>query len=324
MRGDESMSAAKDRLLRPETIQHRDEMRRGRADTLRAPPAWTGSIFGLVVLLVLSGGLLLVFGRVGRIAEGPAVVWVERTIVTAPSSGVVANVHVCRGQLVAADEPLVGFTDVTERAELQRLDAAFDVQLIDRLREPHAAVPRQALAQLRPARAAAAALLARCTVRAPHAGVVADLQVRPSEFLSAGEPLLALTPNSPPHAAPAVLAWLPAVHLPQLKVGTKLNFEPLGYRHQSVSAVIEQVSAAAVGPQMARRRLGAALADTVPLAGPLVQVRARLSSTHLPVDDREYTLSHGMAGTAIVSLYTEPLMFRLFPWLRKVALGSQP
>ncbi|HKQ61092.1 MAG TPA: hypothetical protein VJS92_07360, partial [Candidatus Polarisedimenticolaceae bacterium] len=63
-------------LFRAEALRHHAE-RPERGDVLRLPPSWTRGAYWLLIAVGAAAALFVVFGRVRRYAEGPAVVRVE-------------------------------------------------------------------------------------------------------------------------------------------------------------------------------------------------------------------------------------------------------
>jgi len=76
-----------------------------------------------------------------------------------------------------------------------------------------------------------------------------------------------------------------------------------------------------LGPTEARRLLGPALGDSLPLTGPVVLLRARLPAEGFRAKRRTLDYHDGMVGRAEVRLGSERLLFLLVPALRG-ALGN--
>jgi membrane fusion protein (multidrug efflux system) len=155
--------------------------------------------------------------------------------------------------------------------------------------------------------------LEQWTVRAPEAGSVGDIHVRPGQVVAAGDPLLSLRG---PASDVSVIAMLPGSYRPLLAPGMVLRLELAGYRYAYETTTIEGIGDEVIGPQAARRYLGSEMADTVPLAGPVVVVRARLRSRTFMTDQRVHDLYDGMPGRAEVRVRSQRLLVLLVPSLR--------
>ena len=73
-----------------------------------------------------------------------------------------------------------------------------------------------------------------------------------------------------------------------------------------------------ISPSEAKRVLGAEVADSLTLGGPVVVVRGRLPSAEFEADDRKYQYHDGMLGTVEISVREERIVFALVPGLRKL------
>jgi hypothetical protein len=67
-----------------------------------------------------------------------------------------------------------------------------------------------------------------------------------------------------------------------------------------------------IGPEEARRSLGAQIGDALPITGPVVLVRAQLSTLTFEARGREYEFHDGMVGKAEVKVDHESLLSLLF------------
>ena len=173
------------------------------------------------------------------------------------------------------------------------------------------------LTRLRAEKENARAKLEERIVRAPRDGVVHDVRIGQGDFLDRGVQVLSLVPPDPAYT---VVALLPGHALPQLEEGQEMRLEIEGYPYAYVPATIETVGEEAIGPAEARRFLGAEIADTIPIGGPVVLVRGRLASDKFRAWEQEYSLHDNMRATAEVLVRTERLLLRLIPGLK--ALGS--
>ena len=248
-------------LFRGEAIRHAARAR-AEGDVLRILPTWTGWTYWVILAAFLTGLLYAFLGTVHEYGSGPSVVWVAgRSEVTATVASIVSRVDVVAGQRVEAGAALVRLHAAREAAELERLQREFDLQLARALRNPADGAARQALTALRAERELAAARVEQLTIRAPTAGVVGDVRIRPGQSLGGGDILLTLTAEPVDHV---ILAMLPAQYRPQLKPGMSLRFEVTGYRYAYQEMILESVGAQIIGPAEVRKKLN--LTKRAPLA----------------------------------------------------------
>ncbi len=303
-------------LFREEAVEHYLSAANREGDWLRISPRWMGATFWLLVGLVAA---FLVYSLVGTIDEhssGPAVVRLSgRTEVTASQPGAVVSVAVRPGDRVAAGQPLVRFHSDREAADLARIQREWELQLVERLRDPTDPAPAQALIALQTQRELARDRLEERVVRAPRAGLVGDVRCRPEQHVQAGEILLSLATAA---SRPTLVAVLPGQHRPLLERGMPLTLELRGYDHAPQHLEIAAVSEEVVGPEEARRVLGPDIAAAVTLTGPVVLVQAPFPAATFEVGGRTYELHDGMWGEAEVRVRSEPLLSALVPGMRTV------
>lgn len=96
-----------------------------------------------------------------------------------------------------------------------------------------------------------------------------------------------------------------------------LRLEVTGYRYVYQSFSIESVSSDVIAPSEARRVLGAEVADSLQITGPVAVVRGRLPAAAFVVDGRTLHYHDGMLGTAEVRVHSEPIVFALVPGTRR-------
>jgi membrane fusion protein (multidrug efflux system) len=209
----------------------------------------------------------------------------------------------------------VQFNVDDERAELDRLAEEFELQLLRELRDPLDESARQALSSLRAQRELAAARLQQRVVRAPLAGVVSDVRIRPGQHLGVGELLVSVVPENAPLS---LVALLPGRYRPMLKRGMTLRFELSGYRHEYRQTQIDAVAAEIIGPAEAKRFLGPDIADTVDVREPVVLVHARLPSAHFTSGGESFDYYDGLSAQAQARVRSEPLLLRAFPAFREL------
>jgi membrane fusion protein (multidrug efflux system) len=158
-------------------------------------------------------------------------------------------------------------------------------------------------------------------VRAPRAGVIGDISIRPGQLLEAGDIVLTIAGDD---TRVSVLALMPGHYRPQLRPGMSLRFEVTGYRYAYQELVVESVGAQLIGPAEVQRFLGPEIADTVSVEGPVVLVEARVASPSFEVDRTRLDFHHGMSGRAEARVRSEPALFALIPGLRAIFEGGPP
>jgi multidrug efflux pump subunit AcrA (membrane-fusion protein) len=304
-------------LFREEALAQHTAAQVHEGDLLRLSPSWTRWVFRLLLTVLAAALLYVTFGTLNDYAAGPAVVrFAGLTELTATAPGTVREVAVRAGQRVARGDLLVRFHDAEEAAERDRVEREFELRLVDRLRNPGDPAAAQALAGLRAERERAAARLAERIVRAPAAGVVGDVRVRPGQLVAPGQILLSLAGGRAGESRPRLAALLPGHYRPLVARGMPLRLAlegyPYSYQHLAVAAVGEEV----VGPEEARRYLGPGLADAVPIEGPVVLVFADLPSATFVADGETYRFHDGMWGRAEVKVRSERILEALVPGLK--------
>jgi multidrug resistance efflux pump len=286
------------------------------ADVLRISPAWSRWAYWLLVAAFTCGILYGFLGSIYEYASAPAVVWISgRTEVTATVDGTVSSIEVRPGQKVEAGALLVRFHAAREIADLERLQREFDLQLIKTLRDPSDAGARETLTSLRTQKDLAVARVEQLSVRAPQAGVIGDVRIRPGQLLSTGEIVLTLVGAD---TRVSIVAMVPAHYRPQLRPGMSMRFEVTGYRYAYLETNVESVGAQIIGPNEVQKYLGQEIADTVKVTGPVVLVEARPPSPTFQVDDQTFDFYHGMNGIAETRIRSESLLVSLAPSLRVV------
>jgi hypothetical protein len=199
------------------------------------------------------------------------------------------------------------------------MEQEFELQLIKRLHDPSDAAPEQALVSLNAQLQLARARVRERTVTAPAAGTVADVRVRPGQYLSPGQSLLSIVPvRGAGGGAPVVLVVLPGEYRPQLVRGMPIRFEISGYRYAYQRLTLESVDDEVVGPAEARRFLGPDAGDAMTINGPVVIVRARLPGSSFKAEGKTFRYHNGMAGQAEVEVRSEKILETLVPGLKPV------
>ncbi len=289
----------------------RERQRHG--DIIRITPRFIGVTYWLLLVMVLVSIVGLAVARTGRYAAGQAIVRAQgRTEVVAPIEGSLTAIDVQPGEVVEAGQVLARLDDRAAQRELARRQRAFEQQLRRRLHDPADPSGASALAALRQQRDAAADALARLQIRAPVAGRVADVRLRPGQSIRPGEPLLVLVDDTRPLE---VVALLPGHQRPELRPGMTLRLELWGYPNEYQALTVEAVDEQVVGPAEAQRLLGPQIADSLPMQGALAVVRASLPAHAFETELGPRRYHDGMQGSVELRLRDEPVVFALLPAL---------
>ncbi|MFP3939471.1 MAG: efflux RND transporter periplasmic adaptor subunit [Thermoanaerobaculia bacterium] len=278
---------------------------------LRNAPGWTRWTYWIMVAGAVALVCFGLFGRVSEYAAGPAVVRMAgRTEVTAPVAAAVRSVTVAPGESVERGQPLILFHGEREAAEARRLRALFEERLRQYLQDTAEPSAQAALIQARRELELAETRLQELTLRAPEDAVVGDIWVEVGEHLTPGRPVLSLESEA---GGGEVIALLPGRYRPLLSPGQPLRLQIQGYpfhsQRLSVSAVNDQV----LGPSEARQALGVTMRDGLPVAGPVVLVRARLPGDFFELAGRRVRYHNGMPGHAEVPVRSQRLLASLVP-----------
>ncbi len=311
-------------VFREEALDHHMTSARKEGDLLRISPVWIDWASWLLLGLAGAGLLFLIFGRIHERATGVAVIRLGgRSEITATAAGTVASIEAQPGTRVAEGASLVHLYGGPEVAELSRLEWEFELQLASRLRDPGDRGAEAALIGLGGQIELAKSRLAERDIRAPRAGLVADVRVRAGQQVVPGQVIASLSTDASPGGAPRVAVLLPGKVRPQLEVGLAIRLELDGFRYAYQRLEIESVSDEVLGPEEARRLLGSGVGEGAQITGPVVFAWARLPETGFTVDGRKYSYYDGMWGNAEVSLRSESLATALIPGLRVLTGGGR-
>lgn len=303
-------------LFREEAVERYASGASEHGDVLRLSPRWTRWTYWLLLVLLVVGAAFSLIFHLREWATGPAVVEIQgNRDLTATSAGVVTAVEVSPGDLVEEGQLLVRFYGAQEMAELDRIEQEFEMQLINRLRNPADRGAEAALIQLRAQRRLAQARLAERTVRAPMDGVVSDVRVREGTNVAPGNIVLSMASEG---TEPKVVALLPGQYRPLLEPGMPLRLEVSGYEYAYLDLTIESVGTDVVGPNEAKRYLSPEVMDAVQIPGPVVFVEARLPGTTFESGGKHYTFHDGMLANAEAPVRSDVVLLSLFPRLRQV------
>lgn len=311
-------------VFREEALDFHMTSARKEGDLLRISPVWIDWASWLLLGLAGIGLLFLIFGRIHERSTGVAVIRLGgRSEITATAAGTVASVEAQPGTRVAEGASLVRLYGGPEAAELSRLEGEFELQLASRLRDPGDRGAESALIGLAGQIELAKSRLAERDVRAPRAGVVADVRVRAGQQVVPGQVIASLSTGAQAGGAPRVAVLLPGKVRPQLEAGLPIRLELDGFRYAYQRLQIESVSDEVLGPEEARRLLGSGVGEGAQISGPVVFAWARLPESGFMIDGHRYSFYDGMWGTAEVSLRSEPLATALIPGLRALTGGGR-
>jgi hypothetical protein len=113
-----------------------------------------------------------------------------------------------------------------------------------------------------------------------------------------------------------VVGLLPGHYLPTLRPGLPLWIDLNGFQNEPQRFDIESVGDEVMGREEALRYLGSRVSAEMLPPGPLVLVRARLSSSSFMAQGHSYRYYDGMIGTAQVQIESERLLTALVPSLK--------
>jgi membrane fusion protein (multidrug efflux system) len=309
-------------LLEPETGQ--DPLFRAEAtaaqaanqwgDVVRIMPGWLSWAYWLLVL-VLAGSIVFVWiGTVSTYSMGPAVIRSSaRTSVATRTAGNIGAVEVAPGETVAPGTVIARLDDVDQKSALERVQKEFDTQLRNHMLDPADTAADSSLRALRLELEQARTSLEERAIKTTTGGVVSDLRVRTGQHVEPGDIAASIVDGS---GGLEMIALLPGEDRPQLATGMPLRLELSGYRYVYQSLAIESVSSDVIAPSEAKRVLGAEVADSLQLAGPVVVVRGKLAGSEFEVDGRKFYYHDGMLGTAEVPVRSVRILVALIPGLR--------
>ncbi len=308
------MTDSKGGLFRSEALDYYSARREQlHGQLLRLSPDWTRWTYWLLVAAAVVGLVFVILVELPEYARGPAVIWMEHTIVTSKTAGTVVSVEVGPHQDVQANEPLLYLDSGQQEASRARLEREYDAQLVQYLSNPGDPGARPNLRALAAARMLAKAQLDERCVRAPQAGTIIDIRARPGLHCEPGDLLATLT-GPRESSGCTVVAILPAQFRPFLHEGKELRLELSGYPYQYHTAKIVMVDQEALGPEGVLRVLGPEVGGLLLPQGPSVMVWARLADILISSHGQSYRVSHGMQGEAAVVVRPRRMLDLLFPW----------
>lgn len=298
-------------LFRPEAVAAQLAMR-DEGEVIRIAPSWSTQLYWALLALLVLGVVGLGIGEVSQYSTGPAVIRQSgRAEVTALGAGAIATIEVGPGQRVRKGQVLARLRDVAERADFDSARNDYDAQLRNRLLDPTDEGAAGQLRLLGRQRDVALAALEQRLVRSPHDGVVTDIGATAGQHVDAGDAVMAVVDDA--KAGLEVIAFLPGGDRPQIATGMPLRLELLGFDYAWQDVTVETITEGVVGPNEAKRMLGPQLADTLPLGGGVVMVRARLPTTTFVSGGRTFPYHDGMGGVAEVRMRDETILEMLIP-----------
>jgi len=284
-------------------------------DVVRVRPAWLPWAYWLLVLLLAGSAAYLVLARVATYSSGVAIVRsTARTPITARTAGNVVAVDVAAGDRASKGAVIARLDDTDQRDAAARLEREFQTQLRNHMLDPGDSAADTQLRTVRNQLDAARQALEERLIRAAADGVVGDVRVRAGQHVEPGDIVASLLDSA---QGLEVIALLPGEDRPQLAPGMTLRLELTGYRYSYQAVPIANVSQDVIAPNEARRVLGAEVADSIKLGGPVVLVRGRIPSPEFVSDGRTFRYHDGMLGTAEVRVRSEPIVYLLVPGLRR-------
>ena len=299
-----------ERLFRKEAVDAFDARTFG--DVVRVGPGWFS--WSVLVALLIGSIAFLWIGTLATYSTGPAVIRsMARTPITARTPGIVSSVEVAPGDRVAAGAVIARLDDVDQRAAVERLTRELETQLRNHMLDLSDQAADASLRALRQQLEQARNALDERSIIAPVAGAISDLRVRPGQHVEPGDIAASIIDGD---AKLEVVALLPGEDRPELARGMSLRLEVAGYRHAYQTLIIESVSSEVIGPNEARRVLGAEVAESMQLRGPVVLVRGRLAGSGFESDGQTFHYHDGMLGTAEVRVREERIIYAIVPGLR--------
>lgn len=279
-------------------------------------PGWSRYAYWFILLIVVGGLAYAAAASVTEFASGPAVVRVDQRLdVTTALGGVVLEVAVHSGDRVKPGDVLMRFQSTQELQDLQRIKRDMQLQMLKYLRDPTDEAAKAAVASLRAAEEQARAHLRERSVAAPRAGVVRNLRIRPGQLLGPGDIVATVVDEN---SAFSIVALVPGQFRPMLKRNLKLRLALEGFPYTYKDVPIEEISDEVIGPNEVRRYLGNELADTLPVQGSLVLVRARLPDSSFTFEGKTFDYYDGIPGHVDIRVRSLRMLVMMFPVFKEI------
>ncbi len=301
-------------LFRREAIEAQAAPRWG--DVVRVAPPWLSWAYWILVVLLVGAGLFITLGTVSTYSAGAAVIRAtSRAEITARTAGNVTSVAIEPGTALVAGTVVARLDDSNQRAALERTQQEFDAQLRNHMLDFNDGAADASVRALRNELDAVRAALEDRVVRAAAAGVVSDVRIRPGQHVEPGDIVASVVVGE---GGLEVVALFPGEDRPQLSAGQTIRLELAGYRYAYQTLTIDSVSSDVIAPTEARRVLGAEVADSLQLTGPVVVVRGRLPTREFESDGKRFVYHDGMLGRAEVRMRSERIVYALVPGARRL------
>ena len=302
-------------MFRQEAIMHL--VRRGqRGDVVRVHPGWVRAAYWLVLASLATALTYAAIAHVHQYAEGAAVVqFTGRSELIAHDPGTIGALEAARGQRVQRGQVLARLHDAEQVGQLKTLEVEFESKLVAYLQSPADPAVKQALGQIRSARDSARLGVESRTIRAPHDGVVKEVLVRNGQRVEPGTVVLTIVEQASAEGI-KIIAFLPGGERPRLRAHQPLRLTLPGYRGAHLLSEVRAISEVLGANEARARFLGDRLGDSLPLAGTVVVVEARLTTAEFEADGEKFQLHDGMIGLAEVQMQSRSLLQSLIPGLR--------
>ncbi|MGH1342805.1 MAG: efflux RND transporter periplasmic adaptor subunit [Nannocystales bacterium] len=289
---------------------HRRGARSGRP--LNIASSWARWATRVSVLAVLAGLGFAATAQVGEYAQGIAVVRREgRSVVSSAVAGTIQSIDVRPGQWVHEGEVLATLDNATQVAELGRVDREHQQRLVELLRDPSDGARNERLAAVDTRLQLARAKLNERSVRAPRAGRVSDVRVRPGQAVAPGNAIVSLDDDD---SRTVIIGLFPGRTRPLLSADESTLFLELeGFPEERHAVRVRSIADEVVGPTEAMRYLGPDREGAMDLRGPVVVVETEMLTRTFAADNTYYELYDGMQGTLEAKLRSETLLETLLP-----------
>ena len=298
-------------VFRAEAIE---EHRRSESPSsiLNVSERWGAWIVGGMAALLAGFAAFLIFGRGTEYAEGSAIVRSRgRVAVIANAGGTVAAVRLAADSEVGAGDVIGTLYDAAELAQVERLEREYEEALVRLLRDPGDPGAGSGLGALRATSEEARAALSERQLRAPTAGVLADVRVRVGAVVTPGQVVATVRKGG---GGFEIVAAVPGNYRPLLEAGLAVVAEleqfPGSRFHLAAAAVSPEV----VGPEEARALMGRSL-PVGEEGGAVALVYAELPEVLVGSGGAEYPLFDGMRGSVRIPVRQERFIVALWPAL---------
>jgi biotin carboxyl carrier protein len=309
------LEADKKSLYRPEALeQHR---RRGQEGVVtELSPGWVKATYK-VLLGALTVAIVAAFViHVPTYSEGPGVVVLPGSPITAGAPGTVDDIFVQTGMLVKKGNALVKLKSEKEESAYRQAKSELDTALQSYLFDPSDEQVRKTLSSAQAAAKRAEDEVEQRTVRASADGTVSDIRVGIGKSVNFGDPICTIVA---PGTQPELWAFLPGSDIARLKDGQELQIELSGYQKTREKGTIYSITKGVSGSAMARQMLGPELADALKLAqdGSYVLVKAKIGKNTFRAKGKKYFFHHGMPAKNEVRVEDKRFITTLLPSLEK-------